>query len=140
MFKVGQAGSIVSLFLSQGIKPIFLLGAGASKQSGIKLVAEIVEEVAKWAYCRDNGISPDDPRLTMSDWKKWLTKFPWYTEDYGVLYPIIIEELLIPRQARKDFFLKIINPDVPASIGYEKLAELMAMNLIDTVLTTNFDT
>ncbi len=138
MFKISEPGIIISL-LKEGIKPILLLGAGASKQSGIKLVHEIVEEVAKWAYCRENGIDFNDPRLTMSDWKKWLTSFPWYTEDYGELYPKIIEELLNPRQARKDFFLRIITPDIPASKGYEALAQLLHLNLIDTVLTTNFD-
>lgn len=138
MYKVVQPGIIVSL-LNDSVKPIFLLGAGASKQSGVKLVNEIVEEVAKWAYCKSNGISLDDPRLTMSDWKKWVIKFPWYIEDYGQLYPKIVEELLNPRQTRKDFFLNIINPDVPSSRGYEVMCELMALGLVDTVLTTNFD-
>ena len=125
--------------LHDGAKPIFLLGAGASKQSGIKLVVEIIEEAAKWAYCKQNGIPLEDPRLTMSDWKTWLRRFEWYTEDYSALYPIIIENLLNPRQARKDFFLKIISPGIPASKGYERLAELMALGLVDTVLTANFD-
>lgn len=138
MYKQSQPGIIVSL-LNDPVKPILLLGAGASKQSGIKLVTEIVEEAAKWAYCRDHGISFDDPRLTMSDWKKWLTQFPWYTEDYSILYPTIVEELLHPRQARKDFFLRIINPGVPASKGYEIVAQLMHLGLLNTVLTANFD-
>ncbi len=138
MLRLATTGSIVSL-LNEKANPIFFLGAGASKQSGVKLVVEIVEEAAKWAYCKANGIEIDDPRLTMSDWKKWLIKFPWYTEDYSTLYPIIIEELLNPRQARKDFFLRIINPAIPASKGYEALCELMHLQLIDTVLTGNFD-
>jgi len=138
MVKTSQPGVLVSL-VNDLAKPIFLLGAGASKQSGVKLVSEIVEEIAKWSYCRDNGIPFDDPRLTMSDWKKWVTKFPWYNDDYSILYPKIVEELLVPRQARKDFFLRIISPDVPASKGYEAMAQLMAMGLLDTVLTTNFD-
>jgi hypothetical protein len=137
-FNISNPGIIVSL-LNDSVKPIFLLGAGASKQSGVKLVNEIVEEAAKWAYCKDHGYRIDDPRITMSDWKKWLTQFPWYTEDYGTLYPIIVEELLNPRQTRKDFFLKIIRPQIPVSKGYEVLAELMHIGLIDTVLTTNFD-
>lgn len=137
-FNVSNPGIIVTL-LNDSVKPIFLLGAGASKQSGVKLVHEIVEEAAKWAFCRENGFRTDDPRITMSDWKAWLQKFEWYTEDYGSLYPIIVEELLNPRQARKDFFLKIIRPQIPVSRGYEVLAELMHLNLVDTVLTTNFD-
>ncbi len=138
MFKVSEPGIIVSL-LKEGVKPIILLGAGASKQSGIKLVNEIVEEVAKWAYCREKGIDFNDPRLTMSDWKKWVASFEWYTENYTDLYPKIIEELLNPRQARKDFFLRVINPGIPASKGYEALAQLLHLNLVDTILTTNFD-
>jgi predicted HTH transcriptional regulator/NAD-dependent SIR2 family protein deacetylase len=138
MYRTAQPGIIVSL-LNSSVKPLILLGAGASKQSGIRLVTEIVEEIAKWAYCNDNGISIDDPRLTMSDWKKWVAKFNWYTEDYSTLYPIIVEELLNPRQKRKDFFLEITHPDVPASKGYEVLAQLMHWRMIDTVLTTNFD-
>lgn len=138
MFKFAQAETIVSL-LNDPNKPIVLLGAGASKQSGVMLVTEIVEEAAKWAYCKDNGIAFEDPRLTMSDWKKWLTKHSWYTEDYSILYPKIVEELLNPRQARKDFFLRITHPDVPASKGYEVLAQLLHLRYLDTVLTTNFD-
>lgn len=138
MYKISQPGILVSL-LQDSVKPIFLLGAGASKQSGVKLVDEIIEEAAKWAYCKNFGYSLDDPRITMSDWKKWLMNFQWYNEDYTALYPKIIEELLNPRQARKDFFLRIINPEVPVSKGYEILAELMHLGLIDTILTTNFD-
>lgn len=136
--RISEPAIIVSL-LKDSVKPTFFLGAGASKQSGVKLVVEIVEEAAKWAYCKAKGMSMDDPRLTMSDWKKWLKSFSWYTEDYSELYPIIIEELLNPRQTRKDFFLNIISPDVPSSRGYEILCELMALSLVDTVLTGNFD-
>lgn len=137
-YNISNPGVIVSI-LNESVKPIFFLGAGASKQSGVKLVNEIVEEAAKWAYCREFGYEMDDPRITMSDWKTWLRNFQWYQEDYGKLYPVIVEELLKPRQARKDFFLRIIRPQIPASRGYEILAELMHIGLIDTVLTTNFD-
>lgn len=45
-FSITNPGIIVSL-LNDSVKPIFLLGAGASKQSGVKLVNEIVEEAAR---------------------------------------------------------------------------------------------
>ncbi len=115
------------------------MGAGASKQSGVKLVVEIVEEAAKWAYCNQHGLDFNDPRVTMSDWNKWLRSFPWFTEDYSVLYPIIIDKLLNPRQNRKDFFLRIVNPEVPPSKGYEILCQIMHLQLVNTILTGNFD-
>lgn len=133
-----QPGNILSL-LQDGSKPILLLGAGASKQSGIKLVAELVEEIAKWGYCQANGISILDPRLTQSDWRKWLEKFTWYSDDFNSLYPTIVDQILTPRQARKDFFLKAMHPGVPASKGYEAIAELMHLHMLDTVFTSNFD-
>lgn len=138
MFKITQPGVLVSL-LNDAVKPVILLGAGASKQSGIKLVVEIVEEIAKWAYCDQNGFKLDDPRVTLSDWTKWLKQFQWYTDNYSDLYPIIIDQLLNPSQKRRDFFLRIITPNIPASRGYEILCELIALELVDTILTANFD-
>jgi hypothetical protein len=138
MLKIAQPRVIVSL-LNDTVKPTLFLGAGASKQSGIKLVTEIVEEIAKWAYCDQHGLKPDDPRVTLSDWTKWLKEFQWYNENYSDLYPIIIDQLLIPSQKRRDFFLKIITPNIPASRGYEILCELIHMDLIDTILTGKFD-
>jgi hypothetical protein len=47
--------------------------------------------------------------------------------------------LLTPRENRRDFFLRLINPGVPASPGYGHLLNLMDQGHIETVLTTNFD-
>lgn len=68
MYKTAQPGVIVSL-LNDSVKPIFLLGAGASKQSGVKLVTEIVEEAAKWAFCKETGISIVDPGCDGELWE-----------------------------------------------------------------------
>lgn len=138
MFKIAEPGVIVSL-LNDSVKPTIFLGAGASKQSGIKLVVEIVEEIAKWAYCDQHGFKLDDPRVTLSDWTKWLKQFSWYNENYSELYPIIIDQLLNPTQKRRNFFLKLITSEIPASRGYEVLCELISLELVDTILTGNFD-
>ena len=137
-FRVEEQSILVSL-LQSSVKPVFLLGAGASKQSGVVLASEMVEEIAKWGYCNSQGLSINDPRLTLSDWKKWVSQFSWYSEDYNELYPRIIDEVLRPQVVRREFFLRIINPDVKASKGYEVISELMHNGLLDTALTTNFD-
>lgn len=138
MPRIVQAGTIFSL-LTDAVKPTFFLGAGASKQSGVKLVVEIVDEIAKWAYCNQHGFKLDDPSVTLVDWTKWLKTFSWYTPEYSDLYPIIIDQLLNPSQKRRDFFLKLITPNIPASRGYEILCELIALELVHTILTGNFD-
>src|SRR5690242_4027082 len=60
---------------------LFLLGAGASLKSGIPLSGQLVERTAKWAYCRDHNLSPEDPWIVRSDWLPWLHAQPWYRRD-----------------------------------------------------------
>lgn len=121
--------------------PVLLLGAGASFRSGIPLAGDMVEQAARWAYAREHGRSPEDPRLLRSDWFPWLLQQSWYAPDKlpADNYPAAIENLLQPRQARKDFFRKLLQPGIRISAGYERLAEFLHQGLIKTVLTTNFD-
>ena len=134
-------GRLRSLFV-RGPDPIFLLGAGASVKSGIPLAHDMVEKIAKWGYCLENGSDPEDPRLRRSDWYPWLKMQKWYREDgeQADNYPDTVENILQPRQTRKDFFLEMLNTQVEPSSGYEHIAELMARKRVYTVLTTNFDT
>ena len=130
-----------SLFNPQKPKPILLLGAGASVKSGIPTSDELVERAARWAYCDHHGYHSDDPTIKRSDWLRWLTAHAWYNNDTSTAenYSATVEHLLQPRQARKDFFLRLINPGVPASNGYHELLKLIDEGFTDTVLTTNFD-
>ena len=134
-------GRLRSLFV-RGPDPIFLLGAGASVKSGIPLAHDMVEKIAKWGYCLDNGLNPEDPSLRRSDWYPWLKGQKWYREDgeQADNYPDAVENILQPRQTRKDFFLEMLSTQVEPSGGYEHIAELMARKRVHTVLTTNFDT
>jgi hypothetical protein len=139
---VHAADRIRSLFLqATGAKPILLLGAGASKKSGIPLSDQIVEIAAKWTYCQAHGRHPDDPDVKRSDWLRWLQEHAWYERDASQAdnYSAVIQNLLQPRENRKEFFLRLINPNVPASTGYQHLLDLMDHGRIETVLTTNFD-
>ena len=133
-------GRLCSLFV-RGPDPIFLLGAGASVKSGIPLAHDMVEKIAKWGYCLDNGLDTEYPRLRRSDWYPWLRMQKWYREDREQAdnYPDAVENILQPRQTRKDFFLEMLDTQVEPSGGYDHIAELMARKYIRTVLTTNFD-
>ena len=139
--QAANIGRLRSLF-GHGPDPIFLLGAGASVKSGIPLAHDMVEQIAKWGYCLDNGLDPEDPSLRRSDWYPWLKMQKWYREDREQAdnYPEAVEKILQPRQTRKDFFLKMLHTEVEPSSGYDHLAELMARKRVYTVLTTNFDT
>ena len=145
--KTTSIGHLCSL-LTRGPNPIFLLGAGASVTSGIPLADEIVEKIVKWGYRIAKwgpGIGDasfvDGPYIPPSDWLRWLQNQPWYREDLSMAdhYPRVVDNILRPRQTRKDFFQELINPQVPPSSGYKQMAELMARERVRTILTTNFD-
>ena len=123
-----------SLFLQDtNCKPVILLGAGASVKSGIPLSDQIVGLAAKWSFCLANGHHPDDPNVKRSDWLRWVQKHSWYktAQSASDNYSEVIQHLLQPRENRKEFFLRLINPNVPASRGYGYLLDLMDQHRID---------
>lgn len=139
-FQTCSIGRLYSVLTGQPT-PVLLLGAGASVRSGIPLAADMVEKAARWAYAREHGRSPEDPRLLRSDWLPWLKDQAWYDRggSVGDNYPAAIQNLLQPRQARADFFRQLLQTNINPSPGYEKLAEFLHQGYVRSVLTTNFD-
>ena len=111
-------------------------------KSGIPLAHDMVEKIAKWGYCLENGSSPDDPLALRSDWYPWLKEQKWYRNqlDPADNYPYAVDNILQPQNIKIEFFRDILNPQVPVSSGYQRMAELMDRGVIRTILTTNFDT
>ena len=131
----------IATLLKREVRPVVLVGAGASARSGIPLTDELVSEIAKWGYCKTHARDMDDPTLMRSDWWPWLTRQSWFRHDSQLSqhYPRAVEAILQPREDRKAFFQRVLNPGVPVSRGYQILAELLARRVLRTVLTTNFD-
>jgi len=121
--------------------PILLLGAGASAKSGIPTAGDLAGMAAKWAYCERHNCSRQDPRITRSDWLPWLQEQPWFDElaPMAAMYPRVVEQLLQPRENRREFFFEALRRRGTISVGYEALAELAVMRRLRTILTTNFD-
>src|SRR6185369_649689 len=132
--------AITGLF-NGAVRPIFLLGAGASVRSGVPLAAQLLESISKFAFCKTTARAVDDPTLMRSDWMRWLEQQDWYRRDAppADLYPIAVENLLQPKVFRKEFFQTILRKALDPSDGYVRLVSLMAKKSLSTVLTTNFD-
>jgi NAD-dependent SIR2 family protein deacetylase len=122
-------------------RPVFFLGAGASVKSGIPLVRDVVQQIARVGYCHDQGWDLRDPRPQQSDWLQWLRAQSWFDEaaPLEVTYPQLVERVLVPKQVRKDFFQRALRERASPSVGYQHLAELVAKGWVRTVLTANFD-
>ena len=122
-------------------QPVMLLGAGASKKSGIPDAWETVNRAAKWAWCKEHGRSILDLSVVSSDWQPWLESRPWFQNGVGLAdqYPVAIDNLLGIADDRREFFEDLIHPGVSPSEGYHALARIMGNGWVATVLTTNFD-
>jgi hypothetical protein len=131
----------ISSLLKREVRPILLLGAGASARSGIPVAEDLFTEIIKWGYSVAHARNEGDPTLMRSDWWPWLERQDWFRANTPLSdqYPKAVEAILKPRQDRKTFFQRVLNPRIPASRGYQILAQLMARRVFSTVLSTNFD-
>ena len=124
-----------------GADPVLLVGAGASVTSGIPAAGQTVERVARWAWCKENGRHPDDFTIRRSDYWPWFVGLQWFRNDVPLaeLYPITIDNLLGVKSDRREFFEKLINPNIPPSRGYTALTQILHQGWVSTILTPNFD-
>jgi len=129
------------LLPNQQVRPIFLLGAGASFNSGVPLASEMVRQIARHALAREKGRSPEMVTDIMEgDIRRFLQRFSWGSgEGLAEMFPHAVEEILTPSTFRRLFFDQMLSRGRKPSVGYQALAKLMQRQLIHTVLTTNFD-
>lgn len=112
----------------------FFLGAGASRQSGIITAREMIVDFKKRLideYC-PNELDTDEKK------DKWLCEQDWYPKDRKDEYCKLFEKLHPKEYARRYYIEDIIDGREP-SFGYAVLANLIASNYINTIITTNFD-
>ncbi|MCY3869386.1 MAG: tetratricopeptide repeat protein [Gemmatimonadetes bacterium] len=107
----------------------FILGAGASKSSGIPTGTELASQ---WL----NEIKED---LDKGHFESWLREEGINKNAPASFYhQIFAKRFEIDHQAGYDFFEEIMEKAEP-SCGYSFLAEILAQGKHDIVITTNFD-
>jgi len=119
-----------------------LLGAGASFRAGVPVAAEMVRQITRSSYAISQlGLSPDHAVGIMEgDIQRYLRQQSWYRDcPWGELFPEAVEHLLTPSSIRKAFFAAMMNRATGPTEGHHALAELVQRQLLNTVLTTNFD-
>jgi len=111
----------------------FFLGAGASRQSGIPVAGEMIRHFKEQITAQG---CPAELK-TEDDKTKWLTEQEWFKAD-GSEYCKCFEKFEPKEIGRQRYIESIIEKREP-SFGYVVLANLMAGNHINTIITTNFD-
>lgn len=130
------------LFLpEEPVRPVLLVGAGASFTSGVPLAAEMVRQIARFALARERGRNPDvSTDIMESDIRRYLKNFSWGAGDnFPEMFPYAVRELLTPTTKRRVFFDTVLSHARAPGAGYRAVARLMQRELLHTVLTTNFD-
>ena len=113
-----------------------LLGAGASKSSGIRTGQDLVEYWREIFYKKITHKEKTQD-ISIQEKKELLSKeFGWYKPDneYSSFFGKIYD---LPNQ-RRNFIELEVNGKEP-SIGYHYLNKLAIDNYIETFFTTNFD-
>ena len=116
---------------------LFLLGAGASKESGIKTGGDMVEHWIKGLRLD----SPDHEGIELSDWPtaERLVIKDFDPKDAAASYPEIFERYYRDRhQEGYDYLEHEIAKGKP-SYGYSVLAQILSGTRHKIVVTTNFD-
>jgi hypothetical protein len=123
------------------VRPILLLGAGASFRSGVPVAAEMVRQIARFSYAIKEGLSPDHAVGIMEgDIQRYLKQQSWYIDGQaGEMFPYAVEHMLTPSSIRKAFFSTIMSRATGPTEGHQALADLVQRQLLHTILTTNFD-
>jgi hypothetical protein len=111
------------------VRPVILLGAGASFRSGVPLAAEAVKRIAKAAFIRHElGGRVHPSQVKYSQWMTWLSSQVWFIREDDRLaenFPLVIEHLLRPDEFRREVLLDLMEPINGVSIGYDYLADFM---------------
>lgn len=111
----------------------FFLGAGASRQSGIITAGEMIR------FFHERILDEICPlvRASEEDKDKWLKGQDWYKasgSDYSKLF-----EKYEPKELGRQRYIETLIEGKKPSFGYIVLANLMANNYVQSILTTNFD-
>lgn len=129
---------------ANAVRPVLLLGAGASFSSGVPLAAEGVRRLAKRVFAdrvKGGAVVPEQVKLT--EWQTWLQAHPWFLSGDDRLpenFPLVVQHLLEPREYRTRALLDLLEVGDDVGPGYKNLAEFVMRGLVRTILTTNFDT
>ena len=124
-----------------GVKPGYalLLGAGASKQSGVPLARELEQEAISELFVAHEPPDPAEPRAeTAVRARAWAENLDWFRNRSGNTYQAVMENAFLSPGARQQFLRRrVLLPGL--SFGYRQLAQLLKAKIFDTVFTTNFD-
>jgi Tfp pilus assembly protein PilF len=116
---------------------LFMLGAGASRSSGIKTGGELVEDWLRDLYCEDPAHDDCDFETWVRDNRAGIESFD--PDDRAAAYPFVYDCCFREDPDRGYAYLEDAMERAHPSYGYTVLAQVLATTEHKVVITTNFD-
>lgn len=138
-------GDFISIFCARPQNFAWFLGAGASRTAGLPTAIDIIWDLKRRYYCREENqdISRQDIQndAVMAYIQAFMDSRGFPTQWADDEYPLYFEKIFGDDKERQRKYLKsILSEDhVTLSVGNRVLGALMASGLCRTVFTTNFD-
>lgn len=138
-------GELVGHFAQRAAGFAWLIGAGASRMSGLPTANDIISDLKRQYYCREEGeeislqdMHSDAVRARIQSFMD-ARGFPaqWSEEEYSGYFDKIFGE---DKERQRNYLSKILSEDrVKLTVGNRVLAAMLAGGMTRAVFTTNFD-
>jgi hypothetical protein len=108
----------------EAVRPVLLLGAGASFSSGVPVAGEMVRQIARYALASERGRNPEvSTDIMESDVRRFLKRQTWGAGgNLPEMFPYAVQELLTPTTKRRTFFDHVLGRTRGPAAGYQALA------------------
>ena len=133
-----ETGEIYRFIKENRGKYTLFIGAGLSKESGIKTSAGIIKDLKRKIYKRYH-----ERRKTSGEKiDEWINEQDWFKGQRNK-YSAVLDKYFPNKGLRKGYFDRLIKgkkiKGKKPSVGYTYLANIISAGYIGNILTTNFD-
>lgn len=145
IFKKMHLSELVDIFCQQPRNFMWFLGAGASRSSGLPTAMDIIWDLKKRYYCREENqdIDLQDIQLdaVKSKIQNYMDSKGFPSEGDSEEYTTYFEKTFGENRERQRKYLatKLKEDDVRLSVGNRIFATLLSSNYCRIAFTTNFD-
>lgn len=114
-------------------KYTLFIGAGLSRESGIKTSSEIIKDLKRKIYKRYHA----GEKASKKKIDEWIGKQKWFKGPSNK-YSAVLDKYFPNKGLRKDYFNRLIKGKKPNN-GHRYLANIISAGYIGNIFTTNFD-
>lgn len=136
---------LLAHYLPNAPQVMWFLGAGTSRTAGMPTAYDIIWNLKKSYYCREENLDINAQDLNINAIKSRIQNymdskgFPslWSPEEYSFYFQLLFAD---DYEAQQKYLREILSPQkISLNVGHRVLAALLALGKAKLIFTTNFD-